>query len=125
MFSREVLDHFRNPRHAGELERATVSVEVSNPVCGDVLRVAVRVEQGRIAEARFLCRGCTTSIACASRLTELLTGSSPEALREVTAETLSAALGGLPEETMHGAYLAVDAARAVLQELQPGPGKPR
>ena len=118
MFSSEVLDHFRNPRNAGELAGASASVEVSNPVCGDVLRVAVRVEQGRIVEARFLCRGCTTSIACASRLTEMLTGSLPEALGEVTAETLAAELGGLPEETMHGAHLAVDAARAVRSQLQ-------
>ena len=126
MFSKEVLDHFRNPRNAGELERATVSVEVSNPVCGDVLRLAVKVEQGRIAAARFLCRGCTTSIACASLLTELLTGSLPEALGEVTPETLAAALGGLPAATMHGAILAADAAAAVLSSLQgkraPKPG---
>jgi nitrogen fixation NifU-like protein len=126
MFSKEVLDHFRNPRNAGELERATVSVEVSNPVCGDVLRLAVKVEQGRIAAARFLCRGCTTSIACASLLTELLTGSLPEALGEVTPEALAAALGGLPAATMHGAILAADAAGAVLSSLQgkraPKPG---
>src|SRR5216117_2724230 len=74
MFSREVLDHFQNPRNAGELDKATATVEVSNPVCGDVLRLSARIENGRIAEARFLCRGCTTSIACASRLTELLSG---------------------------------------------------
>lgn len=126
MFSKEVLDHFRNPRNAGELERPTVSVEVSNPVCGDVLRLAVKVEQGRIAAARFLCRGCTTSIACASLLTELLTGSLPEALGEVTPEALAAALGGLPAATMHGAILAADAAGAVLSSLQgkraPKPG---
>ena len=118
MFSREVLDHFQNPRNAGELEGATASVEVSNPVCGDVLRLAVKVEQGRIIEARFLCRGCTTSIACASLLTELLTGSLPEALGEVTAEALAARLGGLPASTMHGAVLAADATRAVLRSLQ-------
>src|ERR1700739_2091407 len=74
MFSRELLEHFQNPRNAGELNDATATVEVSNPVCGDVLRLSARMENGRIAEARFLCRGCTTSIACASRLTELLTG---------------------------------------------------
>jgi len=117
MFSKQVLDHFQNPRNAGELEGATVCVEVSNPVCGDVLRLAVKVEQGRIAQARFLCRGCTTSIASASRLTELLTGAPVAALGEVTAEKLIDALGGLPVETMHGAHLAVDAARAVLRKL--------
>jgi len=119
MFSEQVLDHFQHPRNAGELPEATVSVEVSNPVCGDVLRIAVKVEQGRIAQARFLCRGCTTSIACASRLTELLTGASPDSLRQITPEALANSFGGLPPETIHGAHLAVDAARAVAAKLRP------
>jgi nitrogen fixation protein NifU and related proteins len=119
MFSSEVLDHFQNPRNVGELEGATASVEVSNPVCGDVLRLAVKVEQGRVTQARFLCRGCTTSIACASKLTELLSGCSPEALGQTTVETLAQSLGGLPAETLHGAHLAVDAARAIAGKLRP------
>lgn len=118
MFSQEVLDHFQNPRNAGELPDATASVEVSNPVCGDVLRLSVKVEQGRIAETRFLCRGCTTSIACASRLTELLTGRSISGLNSVSLQDLSEALGTLPPETIHGAHLAVDAAQAVAAKLQ-------
>jgi nitrogen fixation protein NifU and related proteins len=117
MFSREVLEHFQNPRNAGELENATASAEVSNPVCGDVLRLAVKVERGRIVAARFLCRGCTTSIACASRLTEILTGAPVHMLNEVSVDGLAEALGGLPAETIHGAHLAVDAARAVSVRL--------
>ena len=116
MFSPEVLDHFQNPRNAGELQNATASVEVSNPVCGDVLRVSARADAGRIVEARFLC--CTTSIACASRLTELLTGTQVSALREITAETLAASFGDLPPETIHGAHLAADAAQALLTKLK-------
>ena len=118
MFSKEVLDHFQNPRNAGELQGATASVEVSNPVCGDVLRVAVRVEEGRITEARFLCRGCTTSIACASRLTELLTGKQVGELNEITAGALAAAFGELPPETIHGAHLAGDAVQALSTKLR-------
>jgi len=114
MFSREVLDHFQNPRNAGELQNATISVEVSNPVCGDILRLAARVEGGRIAEARFLCRGCTTSIACASRLTELLTGRGVSALGEITAEAVASSFGELPPETIHGAHLAADAVQALI-----------
>lgn len=117
MFSRELLDHFRNPRNAGPLADATASVEVSNPVCGDILRLAVKAEQGRIVEARFLCRGCTTSIACASRLTELLAGTATRELSAITAESLAEAFGGLPPETIHGAHLAVDAARALAKQL--------
>src|SRR5258707_3117462 len=92
MFSEAVLDHFRNPRNAGELPGATASVEVTNPVCGDILRLFARLENGRIAEARFLCRGCTTAIACASLLTEQLKSRSLSDLRSITPETLSANL---------------------------------
>src|ERR1700720_3860553 len=106
MFSDAVLDHFQNPRNAGELPGADVRVEVSNPVCGDILHLAARVEDGRIAEARFLCRGCTTSIACASLLTEQLRGRTLAEARAITAQSLSEALGGLPEATLHGAELA-------------------
>ena len=117
MFSETVLDHFRNPRNAGELLGATATIEVSNPVCGDILKLSARVADGRIAEARFLCRGCTTSIACASVLTERLSGSTLADARSITAETLSEALGGLPPATFHGAQLAADAASALLQNL--------
>jgi nitrogen fixation protein NifU and related proteins len=117
MFSDAVLDHFRNPRNAGELPGATAVVEVSNPVCGDILKLFVRFESGRIAEARFLCRGCTTAIACASLLTEQLLGRTPTEARAITAESLSAALGGLPQATFHGAQLAADAIMALLQKL--------
>lgn len=118
MFSPEVLDHFQNPRNAGELQSASALAEVSNPVCGDVLRLAVRIEQGIIVQARFLCRGCTTSIACASRLTEILTGASVRRLNDVSVDDLAEALGGLPAETIHGAHLAVDAARAVHAKIR-------
>src|SRR5260370_5403654 len=117
MFSEAVLDHFRNPRNAGELLDATVTVEVSNPVCGDVLKLFARVVDGRIAEARFLCRGCTTSIACASVLTEQLHGRTPGEARSITAESLSEVLGGLPSATFHRAQPAADAVIELLQKL--------
>jgi nitrogen fixation protein NifU and related proteins len=117
MFSEAVLDHFRNPRNAGELSGATATVEVSNPVCGDILKLAVRILDGRITEARFLCRGCTTSIACASLLTEELHGRTPAEVRDITAESLSQSLGGLPPATFHGAQLAADAVLALIQNL--------
>jgi nitrogen fixation NifU-like protein len=117
MFSDAVLDHFRNPRNAGELANADATVEVSNPVCGDVLQLAVRIENGRIIESRFLCRGCTTSIACASLLTEQLRGHTPSEIRAISAKSLSQALGDLPAATYHGAELASDSVKALLQEL--------
>ena len=117
MFSDAVLDHFQNPRNAGALPGADVKVEVSNPVCGDVLQLAVRIESDRIVEARFLCRGCTTSIACASLLTEQLRGHTLAEARSVTAESLSQALGALPAATFHGAELAADAVETMLRNI--------
>ena len=117
MFSEAVLDHFRNPRNAGELPGASATIEVSNPVCGDILKLSARITNGRIAEARFLCRGCTTSIACASVLTERLSSRTLDEARSITAATLSEALGGLPPATFHGAQLAADAVSALLQNL--------
>jgi nitrogen fixation NifU-like protein len=117
MFSEAVLDHFLNPRNVGELPGATATVEASNPVCGDILKLSALIVDGRIAEARFLCRGCTTAIACASILTEELRGCTLAEARAITAESLSQALGGLPTATFHGAQLAADAVNVLLQKL--------
>ena len=117
MFSEAVLDHFRNPRNAGELPGASATVEASNPVCGDILKLSARIVDGQIAEARFLCRGCTTAIACASILTEQLRGRTSAEARAITADFLSQSLGGLPPATFHGAQLAADAVNALLQKL--------
>ena len=117
MFSDAVLDHFQNPRNAGELPGATAKVEVSNPVCGDVLQLAVRLEGETIVEARFLCRGCTTSIACASLLTEKLLGQTLAEARSVTAQELAQLLDGLPPSTFHGAELAADAVVTLLRNI--------
>jgi nitrogen fixation protein NifU and related proteins len=114
MFSQALLDHFEHPRNAGELPEATARVEVGNPVCGDVLQLAALVENGVIREIRFLCRGCTASIACASLLTETIRGRDVKVLGSLTAESLAAELGGLPPASFHAAQLAQDAARALL-----------
>jgi len=118
MFSAAVLDHFEHPRNAGALPDATVQVEAANPVCGDVLRLAVRIENGRVAEIGFLCRGCTTSIACASLLTEKLKGISLGDAQSISAESLAGELGGLPSATFHGAQLAIDALRLLLEHTK-------
>ncbi|HEY2461478.1 MAG TPA: iron-sulfur cluster assembly scaffold protein [Candidatus Acidoferrum sp.] len=118
VFSETVLDHFRSPRNAGELPNADAHVEVANPVCGDILQLAVRLNNNsEIAEARFLCRGCTASIAAASLLTEEMRGHSVSEISAITAESISQSLGNLPATTFHAAQLAADAVSAVLQKL--------
>jgi nitrogen fixation NifU-like protein len=117
MFSDAVLDHFRNPHNAGDLADATATVEVTNPVCGDVLRLAIRLEHGRIAAARFKTQGCVAAIASSSVLTDLLTGKSPAEARSITPEQISEALAGLPPATFHAAQLCSDAVSALLRKL--------
>ena len=119
MFSEKVLDHFQHPRNVGELAGATAVVEVSNPVCGDVLRLAVIVEKGVVRESRFLCRGCTASIASGSVLTEMIKGRSAAELSSISAAAIAAELGSLPEASFHAAQLAEDGARAVAAKMQP------
>jgi nitrogen fixation protein NifU and related proteins len=118
MYSQAVLDHFQNPRNAGTLDAATATVSVENPVCGDVLELSVRLEQERIIDARFRARGCVTAMACASLLTELMRGKTPDQVRGITPEQMSQALGGLPPATFHAAQLARDALQALLATLK-------
>lgn len=117
MFSERLLDHFRNPHNAGDLPDATATVEVTNPVCGDVLRLSARLENGRIAEARFKTQGCTAAIASSSALTDLLAGKSPAQARSISAQQISEVLGGLPPATFHAAQLCVDAVAALAGKL--------
>jgi len=117
MYSEAILDHFQNPRNAGTLDAATASVSVENPVCGDILELSVRVEAGRIVEARFRTRGCVTAIACSSLLTEMLLGKTPSEARTITSDRMAATLGGLPPATFHAAQLACDAVQALLAKL--------
>jgi len=118
MFSKAVLDHFQNPRGAGELPEATARVEVSNPACGDIMQLAARVEDGRFAEVRFLARGCVTSMACGSWLAEWLVGKTPQQARALTPKEISVALGELPPATYHGSQLACDALEALLASIR-------
>jgi len=118
MYSERVLDHFKKPRNAGELAGADAAVEVSNPVCGDVLKLAVKVKEGRIEEVRFLCRGCTTAIACGSVLTVNMLGMKWTLLSGIRADTVARALEGVPEASYHAAQLAEDAVRALIVKLK-------
>ena len=116
MYSERLLDHFQNPRNVGELEEADLRVEVSNPICGDILRLTANLTGGRIGEVTYRTRGCTASIAVGSALTELLVGkSAPEALA-IERDVVEAAVGGLSNESKHAAVLAVDGVRALVGE---------
>lgn len=117
MYSAPLLDHFQNPRNVGELPAPALTVEVSNPACGDILRLAARMDAGRVAESRYQVRGCTASIAAGSALTEWMIGKSREELASFCVEVIEEALGGLPEASSHAAVLCRDAVRALLKRL--------
>jgi len=121
LYSAVVLDHFQNPRNAGDLPGASVHVEVTNPVCGDILRLAARVENGRIVEARFKTRGCVAAIACSSWLTQWMLGKSDAELRSLRSEEISEDLGGLAPASFHAADLACDALRCLLIQTERSP----
>jgi nitrogen fixation protein NifU and related proteins len=117
MYTDAVLSHFRSPHNAGDLLDADGKAEVTNPVCGDILRLSVRLQAGRIAEARFKAQGCVAAIASGSVLTDLLVGKTLEGARGVTPQQISDALGGLPPATFHAAQLCCDAVAAVLRQI--------
>lgn len=117
MYSKELLNHFQNPRNAGELPAATATAQVDNPACGDVLQLSVRLRDGKIAESRFRAKGCAAAIACGSLLTEMLDGLTREQAGSLRREDLISRLGGLPPESVHASHLAMDALSAVLTRL--------
>jgi nitrogen fixation NifU-like protein len=115
--SPELIDHFRNPRNVGELPPPALVVEVSNPVCGDILRLTARIENGRVAEVRYKVRGCAASIAAGSALTELMSGCDRKGLKAIGKEDVERAVGGLSNESKHAAALCRDALTAVVAKF--------
>lgn len=114
MYAERLIEHFKNPRNVGELAPPAAVVEVTNPACGDVLRLSARFENGRVAEARYRTRGCTAAIGSGSALAEWMVGKSREELAALRPETIEAAVGCLSPESRHAAVLCVDAVRALL-----------
>ena len=118
MYSDKVLDHFHHPRTVGEIENATTVVEVTNPVCGDVMKLWVVVRQGKIAEVKFKAAGCVPAVACGSWLTEVMRGKPLAELAALTSEQIESGLGGLPAASHHAAVLAADALTGLLERIR-------
>ena len=116
-YSEAFRDHLANPRNAGTLADADADVELTNPVCGDRLRLTLRVRAGRVREARFLAYGCPPTLACGSALTELIRGKPLADAARLTREELASTLGGLPARKRHAAALAVETLQSALDSL--------
>src|SRR2546429_58940 len=121
MYSPQLLDHFQNPRNAGEITDPDASVQLENPACGDILKLTLRVTGDRIAEIRFRAKGCVPAMACGSLLTELVQGKTLKEARKLRREELVEAIGGLPEASSHASHLAIDALAAALKETKAQP----
>jgi nitrogen fixation NifU-like protein len=118
MYPEQLIEHFQNPRNVGELAPPAVMVEVSNPACGDILRLWVKWEDERVSECRYKVRGCTASIAAGSALTEWMTGRSRAELATFQAEVVDEAVGGLPAASKHAGVLCADGVKMLLQRLR-------
>jgi nitrogen fixation protein NifU and related proteins len=116
-YSEKVLDHFQHPRNVGEIEGADANVRVDNPVCGDIMDLAVKLSGDRIAEVRFRAKGCVPSIAAGSCLTEMIHGRSLREAQAIKREQIVEALDGLPPASMHASHLAMDALAQLLKKL--------
>jgi nitrogen fixation protein NifU and related proteins len=117
VYSAELLDHFQNPRNAGEVAAPDRAARLENPVCGDILELTLKLEGQRIADIRFRAKGCVPAMACGSAITELAKGKNVDEARQVSREELVKKVGGLPPASAHASHLAIDTLAALLRNL--------
>ena len=117
-YSEIFKDHLANPRNAGELPDANVFAEETNPVCGDRLRLSLRVRDGRIEAARFLAYGCPPTLVCGSALAEMVEGKLVDDAKHLTRHDILNAIAGLPSRKQHAAALAIEALRTALKSFR-------
>jgi nitrogen fixation NifU-like protein len=123
-YSAKVLDHFEHPRNVGDLADADAEVRLEHPICGDIMKLAVKLNDGRIGKVRYRTQGCVAAVAAGSCLTEIIAGKSLAEVRAVKREQLLEALGGLPNASVHATHLAMDALEQVLGKLEETKGSP-
>jgi nitrogen fixation NifU-like protein len=124
VYSEKVMDHFRNPRNVGEIEDADGVGKVGNPVCGDIMELTIKVDDGVITDAMFRTFGCGAAIATSSIVTELVKGKTIEEALEISNKAVVEALGGLPPVKMHCSVLAEQALKSAIQDFKERSGEP-
>jgi len=117
-YSDTVIDHFAHPRNAGEMPDPDGEATKANPVCGDRMRVQLKIASGRIAEVKWQTRGCPPAIATSSFASELVTGWPLEDVEALTREQIAEGIGGLPKDKVHCSVLAADALHAAIADYR-------
>ncbi len=118
MYSDKVMDHFNNPRNVGELENPDAVGKVGNPVCGDIMKLFLKIEDDVIQDIKFKTFGCGAAVATSSMVSELAKGKKLERALEITNETVAEALDGLPSQKLHCSNLAADALHDAIKQYR-------
>jgi len=116
MYSDKVMEHFTNPRNVGEVENPDGVGEVGNPICGDIMKITIRVKDGRVEDIKFKTMGCAAAIAVSSMTTEVAKGKTIEEALNLTRDQIAEELGGLPPQKMHCSNLAVDGLHKAIKQ---------
>jgi nitrogen fixation NifU-like protein len=115
-YSNKVMDHFKNPRNVGEIENPDGVGHVGNPVCGDIMELYIKVNDGIIVDAKFKTFGCGAAIATSSIVTELVKGKDINEALKISNKAVAEALDGLPPLKMHCSVLAEEALRSAIED---------
>jgi nitrogen fixation NifU-like protein len=115
-YSEKVKEHFRNPRNVGEIENPDGIGKVGNPVCGDIMELYIRVQEGLIIDAKFKTFGCGAAIATSSMVTEMVKNKTVEEALKISNRAVAEALGGLPPIKMHCSVLAEEALKKAIYD---------
>lgn len=118
MYSEKVMEHFTNPRNVGEIPDADGIGTEGNPVCGDVMKIYIKVKDDRIVDAKFKTFGCGAAIAVSSMVTEMIKGKTVDEALEISKETIADVLGGLPPQKMHCSNLGADALKKAIEDYR-------
>ncbi|MBU1119999.1 Fe-S cluster assembly scaffold protein NifU [Patescibacteria group bacterium] len=117
-YSQKVMDHFMNPRNVGVIENADGIGEVGNPVCGDIMKMYLKIKDNVITDVKFQTFGCGAAVATSSMATELILGKTLEEALEISNKTVAEALNGLPPIKMHCSNLAEQAIKSAIDDYK-------
>lgn len=115
-YSKEVMDHFANPRNVGEIKDADGKGEVGNPVCGDMMTFFIKVKDDTIEDVKFKTFGCGAAIAVSSMVSEMAKGKTLDEALKITNSDVAKKLGGLPKNKMHCSNLGADALHEAIKD---------